>query len=238
MSPIAANGAYTSQTDTGAETYYGKYRGTVTNNQDPRNQGRIRALVPEVLGDVESGWALPCAPYGGDGIGAYTIPPPETAVWIEFEAGDVCRPIWSGCWWAEDQLPKDHTGSPVAPPIKVIRTENGLMLALNDESQTIALSDENGNNILEINIQGGRITIKGGTKAVVEAPQIELVENATHPVAFGDELMQYLSQLVQIYQSHMHPGQTVAGIPVTPAPPVPPMPPPTPTLVSTKVKTG
>jgi hypothetical protein len=74
---------------------------------------------------------------------------------------------------------------------------------------------------------------------VVEAPHIELVENATHPIVFGDELMNYLTQIVQIYQTHLHPGELAAGfIPVTPAPPVPPMPPPTPALLSTRVKAG
>ena len=54
--------------------HYGKYRGTVTDNQDPRKQGRIKAKVPEILGDVDSGWATPCAPYAGDQIGAYAVP--------------------------------------------------------------------------------------------------------------------------------------------------------------------
>lgn len=85
--------------------HYGKYRGTVTDNQDPRKQARIKASVPEILGDVDSGWALPCAPYSADGSGIYTVPPVGAGVWLEFEAGDVSRPIWVGCWWASDKLP-------------------------------------------------------------------------------------------------------------------------------------
>jgi hypothetical protein len=73
---------------------------------------------------------------------------------------------------------------------------------------------------------------------VVEAPQIELVENASHAVVFGDELMQYLQQVVQMYQSHMHPGQQAGPFPVTPMTPVPPLPAPTPSLLSQKVKAG
>ena len=46
--------------------YYGKYRGFVDDNKDPENRGRLRVRIPSVLGqDVVSGWALPCAPYGG-----------------------------------------------------------------------------------------------------------------------------------------------------------------------------
>ena len=68
---------------------------------------------------------------------------------------------------------------------------------------------------------------------------VELVENASHPVVFGDELMNYLNQVVQTYQSHVHPGEVALGVfPVAPAPPQPPLPPPTPALNSTKVKAG
>ena len=126
-----------------------------------------------------------------------------------------------------------------SPTLKVIRTQAGLMVTMDDTGQVISVSDEDGSNLLTIEVQRGQITIKGATKAVVEAPQIELVENATHPVVFGDELMNYLTQIVQIYQTHLHPGELAAGfIPVTPAPPVPPMPPPTPALLSTRVKAG
>jgi uncharacterized protein involved in type VI secretion and phage assembly len=219
--------------------HFGKYRGIVTDNNDPKNLGRIKARVPEVLGDVETGFALPCAPYAGDGMGIFAVPPAGAGVWIEFEAGDVSRPIWTGCWWGEGQLPSDNRGAAATPPQKTIRSEQGLMITINDDDQTIAVSDENGENMLEIKVQQGLITILGSVKAVVEAPQIELVESASHPVVFGDQLLQYLNQLVQMYQSHTHPGQMAGGIfPVAPTPPVPPLPTPTPSLHSTKVKTG
>ena len=218
--------------------FYGKYRGVVSDVDDPNSMGRLRASVPEVLGEVDSPWALPCAPYSGDGMGIYAVPPVGAGVWIEFEAGDPARPIWAGCWWGTDQLPQNESGAETRPTIKIIRTESGTMLTMDDDNQVISLSDENGNNILKIEVTQGKVTIKGQTKAIVEAPQIELVENATHPVVFGDELMTYLSQLVSIYQTHIHPGETVLGIPVTPAPPTPPFPTPTPSLISTKVKAG
>jgi uncharacterized protein involved in type VI secretion and phage assembly len=219
--------------------HYGKYRGIVTDNQDPNDLGRLKARVPEVLADVETGWALPAAPYSGDGSGLYAVPEPGVGVWIEFEAGDVSRPIWTGCWWGADQLPKNNAGTAATPAMKIIRSEQGLMVTLDDDGQTIHVSDKDGKNVLEIQVQPGKITIKGATKAVVEAPQIELVENATHPVVFGDQLLQYLNQLVQLYQTHLHPGELALGaFPVTPAPPVPPLPPATPVLVSQRVKTG
>jgi uncharacterized protein involved in type VI secretion and phage assembly len=219
--------------------HYGKYRGIVTDNQDPKNLARLKARVPEVLLDVESGWALPALPYAGDGSGLYAVPEPGTGVWVEFEAGDVSRPIWTSCWWGEDQLPKNNAGTAATPPIKVVRSEQGLMVTMDDGGQTIHVSDKDGKNMLDIQVQSGKITVKGASKAVVEAPQIELVENATHPVVFGDQLLQYLNQVVQIYQTHVHPGELALGVfPVTPMLPSSPMPPATPALLSQRVKTG
>ena len=48
--------------------YFGKYRGTVTDNADPTSRGRLKVNVPAVLGDLEV-WAMPCVPYAGDGVG-------------------------------------------------------------------------------------------------------------------------------------------------------------------------
>ncbi len=217
--------------------YFGKYRSTVTDNSDPTNRGRIKVKVPAVLGDLEN-WALPCLPYTGKGMGSYAIPETGSGVWVEFEAGDSSFPIWSGGFWADNELPENEQGTAASPKMKIFRTAKGLLATMDDGSKVITLSDKNGNNILTIDAQGGKIMIKGNTKVVVEAPQIELVENSSHPVVFGDELMNFLNQFVQTFNTHLHPGEMAGTIPVVPALPVPPASPPTPSLNSTKVKTG
>ena len=219
-------------------SHYGKYRGTVTDNQDPRKQGRVKVKVPEILGDTDSGWALPCAPYAGEETGIYSVPPVGAGVWVEFEAGDVSRPIWVGCWWKSNKVPKDEGGAMVTPDVKIVRSEQGLLLALHDDQQIIAVSDSSGANILKIEVQQGLVTVKASTKVVVDGPQIELVASAAHPGVFGDSLSTYLGQLVTLFNAHMHPGQTAGPFPVTPAPPVAPFTPPTPDMLSMKVKLG
>jgi uncharacterized protein involved in type VI secretion and phage assembly len=218
--------------------HYGKYRGTVSDIQDPRNQGRLRAKVPEVLGDVATGWAMPCVPYAGDQTGGYAVPPVGAGVWIEFEAGEVSRPIWTGCWWPSNKLPTDEGGTAATTDVKIMRSEQGLLLALHDDSQVIALSDSNGSNILKLEIQSGTVTLKATTKVVVDAPQIELVANASHAGVFGDSLTTYLNSLVATFNAHMHPGEVAGPYPVTPMTPVAPMNNPTPDMLSTKVKLG
>jgi hypothetical protein len=82
-----------------AKKYYGKYRGTVVNNVDPLQIGRIQAIVPDVSNVIPSSWAMPCVPVAGVQMGFYAPPPIGSGVWIEFEKGDPDYPIWVGCYW-------------------------------------------------------------------------------------------------------------------------------------------
>src|SRR5919204_6862463 len=82
-----------------AQRFYGKYRGTVVNNVDPLQIGRIQAIVPDVSNVVPTSWAMPCLPGAGINTGFYTVPQIGSGVWIEFESGDPDRPIWVGGLW-------------------------------------------------------------------------------------------------------------------------------------------
>ena len=154
--------------------FYGKYRGVVTDNQDPLMMGRIRAKVPDVMGDLESGWAMPCAPFGGSQTGFFAIPTVGAGVWIEFEYGDPDYPIWSGCWWGSaNEMPAEL----LAPPYKkmMIKTEGGNTITLDDTPGAggITLETADGQKIklsatgIEIdNGMGGTITLVGPKVAI------------------------------------------------------------------------
>jgi uncharacterized protein involved in type VI secretion and phage assembly len=79
--------------------FFGKYRGTVVNNVDPMQIGRIMAIVPDVSGEIPTSWAMPCLPSAGINTGVFTVPQVGAGVWIEFEHGDPDRPIWVGGYW-------------------------------------------------------------------------------------------------------------------------------------------
>jgi hypothetical protein len=79
--------------------YYGKYRGTVIENIDPEQLGRILVEVPDVLGLTPSSWAMPCVPAAGIQSGVFVVPPLGSGVWVEFEQGDPDYPIWTGGFW-------------------------------------------------------------------------------------------------------------------------------------------
>jgi hypothetical protein len=218
------------------DRFYGKYRGTVAVNVDPLGQGRLKAFVPEVLGEIMSGFAFPAAPYAGTAAGFFAVPPIGAGVWIEFEAGDTSRPIWTGAWWGSGEAPPDETGTPPQQTNKILRTEFGLLISLDDLAQTITICDGAGLSLMRIKVLEGKIEVKSPLLVVLDAPLIKHGEGATHPAVFGDQLLTYLNQLVAMFNSHVHPGELAAGfIPVTPAPPVPFFPPATPARISSKV---
>jgi hypothetical protein len=151
-------------------SYFGKYRGTVTDVDDPKNMCRIRATVPALLGSESCGWALPAAPFAGDGHGMVMLPKVGSGVWIEFEAGRLDAPIWTGAWWASGQRP-----SPQGAGVRVIVSEKGHTLVLDDEAGEVRLLHGSGPEIkltdseivltvgaCEIRISGDNISLNNG----------------------------------------------------------------------------
>jgi len=149
--------------------FWGKYRGVVTDVHDPLMTMRIKASVPDVYGDGTSGWAMPCAPFGGDQVGFFALPAVGAGVWVEFEQGDPDYPVWSGCWWGSAaEIPP----ALLAPPYQklMIVTPSGHSITIDDTPGIggIMLETAEGAKVtlsatgLEIsNGMGGTITITG-----------------------------------------------------------------------------
>lgn len=135
-------------------SYFGKYRGTVTDINDPNNQCRIRAAVPAVLGEQACGWAMPASPFAGDGHGMVMLPKVGSGVWIEFEAGRLDNPIWSGAWWASGQRP-----NPQGDRVRVIVSEQGHKFILDDDGDEVKLVHASGP---EIKMSGSEIVLTCG----------------------------------------------------------------------------
>ena len=114
------------------QRYYGKYRGFVADNRDPERRGRMKLRVPTVLGDQETGWALPCLPFGGlANQGLFMIPEVDAQVWVEFEEGNLDHPIWVGVFWQQaSDTPQEAALE--EPTSRVIRTPSGHLLQFDD----------------------------------------------------------------------------------------------------------
>ncbi|UGB47217.1 phage baseplate assembly protein V [Frateuria edaphi] len=111
------------------KTYFGKYRGTVLQNVDPEQRGRIQAMVPDVAGLLPSSWAMPCVPIAGKQSGSWVVPQIGAGVWIEFEQGDPDYPVWTGGFWglAAEVPALALAGNPASPSIVL---QSGLQNAL------------------------------------------------------------------------------------------------------------
>jgi hypothetical protein len=122
-------------------SYYGKYRGTVVENIDPEQIGRIIVQVPDVLGLTPSSWAMPCVPAAGIEAGVFVVPPIGSSVWVEFEQGDPDYPIWTGGFWGlVADVPTFATAPPPIPPGQniVLQTSLQNMVLVSDAPPTPA----------------------------------------------------------------------------------------------------
>jgi uncharacterized protein involved in type VI secretion and phage assembly len=145
--------------------YFGKYRGTVLNNVDPQQIGRVMALVPDVLGQSPSSWAMPCVPSAGIQSGIFIVPPVGSSVWMEFEQGNPDFPIWTGGFWP---LVSDVPTQAVADePCIVLQTTEQNSVAISDMPGPlggIVLKSSNGA-MISINTTG--ITLANGEGATI-----------------------------------------------------------------------
>lgn len=113
--------------------YYGKYRATVMDNQDPLTQGRLTLKVPDVLGDKPTSWALPCLPAAGPQMGVFALPAKDSTVWAEFEQGDPDYPIWTGGYWGSaEEVPPPALAAPPGRQNILLQTTGGNYLLITD----------------------------------------------------------------------------------------------------------
>ncbi len=159
------------------QKFYGKYRGTVINNVDPLQIGRLQVIVPGVSGLIPTSFAMPCVPLAGKQMGSYFLPQIGSGVWVEFEQGDPDYPIWTGCFWgtAAEVPAFALAGNPASPSI-VLQTglqnsitvsdvpgPTGGIVMLSTAGAALIINDTG---IYIQNGQGASITLVGPTVTV------------------------------------------------------------------------
>lgn len=151
--------------------FFGKYAGTVDQNLDPYGKGRLLVKVPAVFGDGTV-WATPCVPYAGPNVGFFAMPPKDANIWVEFEAGDPNCPIWSGCFW-KDNNSAPVLFSPLADKKKVLKTET-CTLTLDDTPGIGGITIEYGQLKIDIKKQGIEITDGLGATIKLTGPTVSI----------------------------------------------------------------
>ncbi|HVL26281.1 MAG TPA: phage baseplate assembly protein V [Thermomicrobiales bacterium] len=143
--------------------HFGKYRGIVVDNDDKTGRGRLKVRVRSVLGSLEV-WAMPCVPYAGAGVGFYSLPPKDAGVWVEFEGGDPSYPIWTGCFWADQELPDESNAA-----LKIWKTDS-LTIRIDDDADEIVIEATNGAKLTittDVITEAGEATLTVGSNGVV-----------------------------------------------------------------------
>jgi uncharacterized protein involved in type VI secretion and phage assembly len=164
---------------------FGKYRGTVINNVDPLQIGRIQAMVPDLAGFVPGTWAMPCMPMAGINTGVFTTPMVGSGVWIEFERGNPDYPVWVGGYWGSaaevpvlaHAVPPGVPGFTIQTPLKngivvsdvpgptggiLIQTTTGAMISVSD----VGIIISNGKGAI-INMTGPTVDVNLGALTVI-----------------------------------------------------------------------
>ncbi len=152
-----------------AGRFFGKYRGQVSNIDDPDKLGRIMALVPSVMDQEPVGWALPAFPFAGSNCGHVMLPAVGAMVWIEFEGGNLDFPIWSGGFFVSGDRPSPDTNG-----AHVIITQGGHKVVLDDDGGTVSL-EHSGGAKLEMTQTGITLSI-GGSKMEMSLTAISFNE--------------------------------------------------------------
>lgn len=139
------------------ERYFGKYPGIVIRNDPPAegaHLGQIVVRVPAILEDTPDGEgqqpieviATPCfAP------GFFFVPEVDQRVWVEFAAGDVNQPVWTGVWYARDGTPRSSGAAAPTLDQKILRSAGGHVIELVDspddpDAAQIRIQKETGDN--------------------------------------------------------------------------------------------
>jgi len=156
--------------------YYGIYQGTVFNNVDPKFMGRIMPVVLDVGGQTPLTWAMPSAPFAGKQMGAFMVPQIGAGVWVQFEAGDPGKPVWTGGFWGEGEVPALALAGVPADPNIVLQTalQNSLVVSdLPGPTGGIMLKSTTGATII-VNDTGIYIQNGKGASIVLAGPSVTI----------------------------------------------------------------
>lgn len=180
------------------QKYYGKYAGIVMCNtvddlelKDRENHlGEIIIQVPGILEDSDSGQqpieviAKPCF-----SPGFFFVPENESHVWVEFIAGDIDNPIWTGSWYPVTNVPKTFDDQDPNELQKIFRTAAGHVIQLDSteddekivihhKSETAITIDNDGNVVIEHH-GGARLELKDETVVEITSDTINLIGEIT-----------------------------------------------------------
>jgi hypothetical protein len=224
--------------------HYGKYAGLVTDNGPPpgggAHRGQLKVKVPGILEETSDGTGnQPIEVLAAPAFlpGCFFVPDVGAQVWVEFVAGDINSPIWTGVWYPNDKAPQAAGGNAPTENQKVIRTRSGQVITFDDadgSEQTVIKDEKNGSTVTldqnGITIEAsssGSLTLKlGQTVFKMGSDGTTLTDSSGSAQGVVlKPLYDWITQtLISWLMSHQHVGNLGAPTPLMPVPLQPPLP--------------
>lgn len=171
--------------------------GKVTANWDSDHPGMVK--VENLLGEDqknEIGWAPVAVPYAGNKCGTYLLPEVGSYVLVAFHMGQQKSPYVIGCIWNQQNALPDETadeqntkkgiltrgGSRILISDEegkekiTVRTKKGFSLELDDENETICVSDSSGDNEMIVNAKEGSLIFSAARSMLFQVNGKELLK--------------------------------------------------------------
>jgi len=169
--------------------------GIVSNNQDPKNLGRVKVKLPTLSEEHESNWARVVHLGAGGDRGYFCLPEVNYEVLVGFEHGDIHRPfIIGGVWNGKDKPPESVGDAVQGGKVRLrsiqtrtghkiqfveedkggskkgisIQTSGGHKIKVNDSDRNIEIETSGGHK-MKMDDMGRSITIKSTLNLSIEA---------------------------------------------------------------------
>jgi uncharacterized protein involved in type VI secretion and phage assembly len=171
--------------------------GIVTDNEDPKDLGRVKLQFPWRDADDESYWARLATPLAGKEYGAYFLPEVDDEVLVAFENGDIHKPyIVGGLWNGKQKPPQKNEGENRVREIRsrskhrltfdddekekdgsiTIQTSKGHEVVIDDSDgkETIMIRDKDKNNSITVDANSDTIAVEAKKDLELSAKNITI----------------------------------------------------------------
>ena len=161
----------------------------VINIKDDEGLNRIKCLPIGAPDDEETDWCYVMTPMGGKERGLFLFPQVDDLVVLAWLDDDPHRPLALGGFWNSETAPpfKVQDGKAedycLKTPKKIeivlhdedskqkltVTMPSGATMVMDDEGKKITVQDKNGDNSLNMDLEGGNIELKAKTKLTLSA---------------------------------------------------------------------
>jgi phage protein D/phage baseplate assembly protein gpV len=157
----------------------GPVLGVVTNNDDPDDEGRVKVRIPSLKDSEESAWARVVAPGAGNNRGFLSLPEVSDEVLVVFENDDINRPlVLGGLWSQQNTIPTPPSECIESGTVKIRQmvTGTGVKIELDDNDNSILITNPDGQYSIKISENDSTIEIKSGGEVKIQSQQKTIIE--------------------------------------------------------------